>query len=217
MMKINSIATLYLSVPDRSKGSATSLSNCRHSSHSLACVLCSRQKKLPQSSTLPEAIALSEALPQQQQQQVYYPQPPHSRARKDPPAPAAPSQKSSHCVGSYYYPANSQGFAGKYPPPSFSRVSAIGTAMPIPITVLDPGKSQSSPVSQQQKQQADEFGDEFPQKGQQQQQQPQGGFVVSSHIFIPQKLKGPAKTPEALYKELFPDHPVPPSIFLTSE
>ena len=42
-------------------------------------------------------------------------------------------------------------------------------------------------------------------------------FSVSSYIFIPQKFKGSAKTSETLYKELFPTHPIPPSIFLTSE
>ena len=64
MKKISSIATLYLSVPDRSERSTTPQSGCRHSSPSLACVLCSRQKKLTQNSALPEAIALSEALSQ---------------------------------------------------------------------------------------------------------------------------------------------------------
>ena len=68
MKKISSIATLYLSVPDRSEGSTTSQSNRRHSSHSLACVLCSRQKKLTQNSALPDAITLSEAPSQQRQQ-----------------------------------------------------------------------------------------------------------------------------------------------------
>ena len=64
--KINSIATLYLSVPDRSEG-ATLQSGCRHCS--FACVLCSRQKKLLQSSVLPEVITLLDASSPQQQQQ----------------------------------------------------------------------------------------------------------------------------------------------------
>ena len=169
-----------------------------------------------QQQCLPQYQRYPQMHQQQSQTQPLHHTSSSSHAWKDHQASAASLQKSSHCVGSYYYPSNSQGFAGKYPPPSFSRASAIGTATPIPITVLDPGKSQASPVPLMQ-QQLDGIGDAFSQKRQQQQQQQQSGFVVSSHIFIPQKLKGSAKTPEALYKELFPEHPIPPSIFLTSE